>query len=1494
MTSRRIISGLLAAVIAATAVPLSAGAATVSELKFQAKTETPIKVEQPQAPTPGEDETIKVNQGGLTLIFPKTAELDRDFEQRITGTVKNTSDSTIKFTMSSDEQYEDIYTDFIKDGSRDYPSELAAGDSFTLNLMVFAQDAKRDSYTLPISAVDESRNKIVSCEIGVTMPTVDISKLDIEYLYTDESTLAQTFRITNNTGMTLTGVGSSVYSEEIPVLCDPVFDSLMLYDGWSENITVTPDLSFMASSVPAITTANATLKVSVAGQEKTQDIVFDAKDTINVISSDELVMKQEGNYLAGVEFVKGSSSMKINGKDIFGADFDPVNEKVINDDGSFNIEMSGNYNVPGAAELKVITSMVGEEYTGSVDAIPESGILDSFCGVNANNEIEIFVKMVSSSAQVTRMMMASGVEAEGEGTGNQVLAEHFAVYIRTVVQLAAEEGGFEMPSGKAGWNEFIGNISRENNGLQFFAYFSDALAPALEAQDVIDETGEMIDAIAGIKDIINDPSLSEEKKIRSLAGAVGSFYESYVMDDLPTTDLGKQAWEAVKAKAEEAYDTTVNVFKQIGDTIKQLIDDLFNNDNGSGTGGPGGSGGGSDKDPTIAPGLPTDIIGSQCTNAGKTSTQYNSRYSAFGSGFSLYAEENTTTSARNQHRFFISSRLYKPTGSYSDKKETGFTYYINGDQAGTSQTGGVTEVAITELNADLLVPGTNYIVADYDTFPGHYFVKSDSRFFETIPSGTPFGYIGDLELSSMPDISAKPDYAVYEENIVELGQTDDENEMNYQVTVYNRGSADGFVNVVISSNRVVCYDDYVFVPAFSSTNVKFSAAYSTSPTIRVGLEDSNMLNKEPAEYTNNNSAQETFATRRVPNYRIRINNNKNWSDLSTVSGSILLRDSEHVDMTRVSEPKVLVNGVDVSDRITFDKDPWYSELTIIARNIPLEIGTNTVKLAVDYQVTALKTEEISAEQTIEYHGEEREFEIEFPENFTESNFRVFIDDDRVSVSKQPDGKYILTIDKYDMRRLESGQVVCLTASNSDTLLTTYFVPYKEGEQPQTTVTFTEENNVKLTFVDPNNVMTSIRLINDQIGISFPVNGENEKRAVISVPMGEYDFRIIGYYDELVSEQYVHIVADGDKETTVTLNKPEFANKGTVSFGTLPLTGNVYSSIVFEDEAGVNAPVTYKYAGKPLEVSAGIYTVSIELYNENEEIAYNISGLNVNEGSETKIQLGLEITGKLRADDVTYIAGETIGFDIIDLTDQYGNKVTYFYSSEDVLSGTFTFVDTTDPSKKFTSGADMYSMSYASGELDEQMNGTYDAYLTINSNANVPTIPTKPSKPGSTGGSSGGSSHRPSTDDEPKISTEIEYLNTNQKRTSTLDTAYDNGKKTFKAYFESHAIGLYANLAKKNGTALEYIGSAKIGRDGVAILPYSEATELVIVVSSDDLTSTPEAAPVLTALDAANILKYCVGMTTLDADKMSVYDADKNGVVNSLDASRILKTIVGKA
>ena len=172
-----------------------------------------------------------------------------------------------------------------------------------------------------------------------------------------------------------------------------------------------------------------------------------------------------------------------------------------------------------------------------------------------------------------------------------------------------------------------------------------------------------------------------------------------------------------------------------------------------------------------------------------------------------------------------------------------------------------------------------------------------------------------------------------------------------------------------------------------------------------------------------------------------------------------------------------------------------------------------------------------------------------------------------------------------------------------------------------------------------------------------------------------------------------------------------------------------------------------------------------------------------------------------------------------------------------------------------------------------------------------------------GSSSGGSSDgyyggggRPNNSDDSKniISVSLEYRNIGRaEQPGTLEKVYDNDRYIFKTILESHSIGCWANLMKKSGNKTEFIAAAKVQRDGSVVLPYAEADKYLLVV--DKYTYMPGDANddlVVNALDASAILKHIVGIAPLSDNKLPTLDCNGDGAVNALDASRILKMSVG--
>lgn len=100
----------------------------------------------------------------------------------------------------------------------------------------------------------------------------------------------------------------------------------------------------------------------------------------------------------------------------------------------------------------------------------------------------------------------------------------------------------------------------------------------------------------------------------------------------------------------------------------------------------------------------------QCTNAGKVTSK--AWIPSTGKG-----SISTKSTDDSDVRIFLTSRMYG--GSYVNKTETNYDYYVNGVKVATSHNSGLTEVSIVELPTDNIKFGaTNVIVRDYDTNPG--------------------------------------------------------------------------------------------------------------------------------------------------------------------------------------------------------------------------------------------------------------------------------------------------------------------------------------------------------------------------------------------------------------------------------------------------------------------------------------------------------------------------------------------------------------------------------------------------------------------------------------------------------------------------------------------------------------------------------------------------------------------------------------------------------
>ncbi|MBP0984843.1 MAG: Ig-like domain-containing protein [Oscillospiraceae bacterium] len=114
----------------------------------------------------------------------------------------------------------------------------------------------------------------------------------------------------------------------------------------------------------------------------------------------------------------------------------------------------------------------------------------------------------------------------------------------------------------------------------------------------------------------------------------------------------------------------------------------------------------------------------------------------------------------------------------------------------------------------------------------------------------------------------------------------------------------------------------------------------------------------------------------------------------------------------------------------------------------------------------------------------------------------------------------------------------------------------------------------------------------------------------------------------------------------------------------------------------------------------------------------------------------------------------------------------------------------------------------------------------------------------------------------------------------------------KLNFRKQFAGHFANLYRLVNEELQFQNCARVGEDGSVTLPGADSRGeyVVMVCSCSDLPGDMNNDGVLNALDASAVLKYIVGTET--AANTEVSDLNGDNTVNALDASVILKKAVG--
>lgn len=116
----------------------------------------------------------------------------------------------------------------------------------------------------------------------------------------------------------------------------------------------------------------------------------------------------------------------------------------------------------------------------------------------------------------------------------------------------------------------------------------------------------------------------------------------------------------------------------------------------------------------------------------------------------------------------------------------------------------------------------------------------------------------------------------------------------------------------------------------------------------------------------------------------------------------------------------------------------------------------------------------------------------------------------------------------------------------------------------------------------------------------------------------------------------------------------------------------------------------------------------------------------------------------------------------------------------------------------------------------------------------------------------------------------------------------------KLKFRKEFAGQFANVYKLTDKGLVFQGCVKVGEDGSAVISGTNtAGEYVVMVCEfSDLSGDLNNDGALNALDASAILRDIVGILKGANPMMGDFNGD--GIMNALDASAVLKRVVGAA
>lgn len=927
---KRILSFLLAICMAVSLLPTALAAGedeiTTDNLSITASGgESTIHVEAKEdtPPSPGGSAS-----GDTLSLSGQSVTIDRDYNQTVTVYVYNWSEQAVQYYLECENPYDDIYMNFVSSGSEDAPLTIPAGESQSVILSVFAQNAKRTSYTVQVTAQVEDGEAVtmdLTFNCRATGGEVTFQKGTV-----DPATLATAYTVRNAGAEAITDLTLFVAGEaEDYVRISPSVENYTLEAGEYVEVKLIPDLGKMKENRIAAITGQL---IAQGGVEAETDISFDTMgQEITSASISELAYQQfleEENTHENVNVNLDSVDATIGGQSIrdltesgtFPADgqdkVEAIYDLLFDETGMFGMSMDSplTYIDTASGEQKVLPITLDVNTSIVTGTRTSNEPFETTYDYNEDtNEYTYTTTIYMTGAEYNAMIAAFRQEAEIELLGAPISAGEMDAAMRI----------FDL-------SDFVEVDERDEIAVEYTqSFFLDIPSFAMDedTKDIYKEFGSYYPGFQAISDFstVKDYLDTGEDVVKTAAYVFSpnhSTEQKVAYTSLNAAKVTMRFWggPAITTALATSLDGPGLILGIMANTlINYTLDKLIDSLEGDSWGG----------------GLFFDIYGRQCTNAGRVN-----------SGFYLpdFGIDYGRTKIYETGRMYDGSPYGGHAGYAEDQfggdryihdRDVEYNYYLNGQSSGTSHNNGLTQVSIVELPGSLLRPGKNTLVRRYNTNAGHYSVVADTEITVLYPADAEISFIGTPD--GLEDVRLLPDFAVYEENILPEAAIIGE-PTTVTAYVYNRGSRGGVVTVYADGSDVGTY----YVDAFSWREVKFNwTPNAWESDITVTLE--NTFEADERKTDNNTATRTIYArSRQVP-----------MIDGITPTQVILEEGSSVRFIATIS------NTADVSSAsFTVDNVP-YTDVTLAALTSStaqaavsvsgLTAGTHTVKATVTYQ-----------------------------------------------------------------------------------------------------------------------------------------------------------------------------------------------------------------------------------------------------------------------------------------------------------------------------------------------------------------------------------------------------------------------------------------------------------------------------------------------------------------------------------------------------------------